>query len=429
MHYFLLAFLVLYPFCIFPAGSDPYYSAPKAIYLTVFVFLLWLSYLLLILKGTAKTTLTKVDWLLICLLLQITLSTYFSVNTELSLIGTKDRYEGLLAWIGYLSLFFFSSRYLDILKRNKVYFAVSVSSGLVGVYAILQHFLIDFLPRNSDKLTWTRSYGFFDNPNFYGTYTVIMLLFSLTAFLEEKKKPRLYLYAGTICILFVSMLYSLTRSAWLGSFVGFVILTLFVWKHKGLWLKWFLLSFALCCLFVIVNITEQSTTVQRANTIIADGNKVLTGDSHAGSSRLYIWKSSFPLLKDYYLFGSGPDTFGEVFPYDSPDELRQFFGTENIYVDKAHNEFLQMAVTMGLPALVIYCLLLGLLAIKLFRLVLSKTINFETQLYSIGLISVMFGYNVQAFFNISVITVAPFYWLFSGAAYNLVRKKNNQRYS
>ena len=183
MYKTLYLFMILYPWMIMPWGVNPYYTTPKSIYLMFFTILLWIMLLVkYILKKIKIERLRVSDWLLLTFLGLIILSTIFSVDIQLSLTGEWLRFEGLSAFISYVSLFFFSSRYIEAQDQIKIVKATLYSSSLVALYGILQHFQLDFLPRNESKIGWDRSYAFFDNPNFYGSYLELMIGLSVLVF-------------------------------------------------------------------------------------------------------------------------------------------------------------------------------------------------------------------------------------------------------
>jgi O-antigen ligase len=76
--------------------------------------------------------------------------------------------------------------------------------------------------------------------------------------------------------------------------------------------------------------------------------------------RIDIWISSLRMVQSQPLFGFGPGTYGDIYPYYRP---AYFWNTTNPF---AHNEFLQVAAECGLPALVVVLLLLWALGRKLF---------------------------------------------------------------
>ena len=100
---------------------------------------------------------------------------------------------------------------------------------------------------------------------------------------------------------------------------------------------------------------------------------------------------------DYPVLGSGPDTFGKM--------LKEHTGLEIALYSKAHNEYLQIAITLGYPFLLVYLSLIGIVLLRL----LKKA--FKTgDILAISLFCCIIGYLIQALFNISVISTAPIYW-------------------
>ena len=93
----------------------------------------------------------------------------------------------------------------------------------------------------------------------------------------------------------------------------------------------------------------------------------------------------------------------------------EFWG-EVRYPDKAHNEYLHIAVTTGIPSLLVYLTLIAQIVLKgLFRLKNCKIM--------LLLLSSVIGYMTAAFFIISVVSVAYVYWIFLG----LLAGNNNTR--
>lgn len=86
-------------------------------------------------------------------------------------------------------------------------------------------------------------------------------------------------------------------------------------------------------------------------------------------------------------------------------------GTNNRIYDE-NNDYLQIALTTGVPTLVVYLLLLSVIVMKGIKRL--KYLAQDQKLISIGMLAAIIGYLVQAFFNISVISVAPYFWLILG---------------
>ena len=113
-----------------------------------------------------------------------------------------------------------------------------------------------------------------------------------------------------------------------------------------------------------------------------------------GNGRLTIWKNSIPLVKKYWLIGCGLDNFKKAYP-----------NWGSVKFDKAHNVYLQISITNGIPALILFLTLLFIVFLKGIK---SKS-GFLIPIYM-----AFIGYSIQAFLNISVIDVAPYYFIVIG---------------
>ena len=80
-------------------------------------------------------------------------------------------------------------------------------------------------------------------------------------------------------------------------------------------------------------------------------------------------------------------------------------------VDKAHNEYIQTLLTQGVFAFFGY---LNLYLIVLIQGVRKWLENSSRNWLEVSLTLLFFAYLTQAFFNISTIQVAPFFWILSG---------------
>ncbi|MCI5208093.1 MAG: O-antigen ligase domain-containing protein, partial [Candidatus Electrothrix sp. ATG2] len=124
-----------------------------------------------------------------------------------------------------------------------------------------------------------------------------------------------------------------------------------------------------------------------------------------GEIRLNIWISSLPMLRDHLLLGTGIGSY----IFLSSVYLKQF--PENIAFDRAHNDYLEFAIEMGLPlALFFLCSLIVLLffqikkirpyaKIKLYRLRSPAIITLVSVAAIIGFILhgiVDFGWRLPA---------------------------------
>ncbi len=152
-------------------------------------------------------------------------------------------------------------------------------------------------------------------------------------------------------------------------------------------------------IFGIMNFSNKSILTSRVETIYTDTTNITNDDS--GSSRIFIWKKAIPFLLKNPLLGTGPDTYAIVLDDAEAKRRALFF--------KAHNEYLQMAITEGYPALAIYIFIVGYILKNLIE-------NRKKGIHIWILLSCIIGYLIQAFFNISFIATAVIYWALLGIA-------------
>lgn len=139
------------------------------------------------------------------------------------------------------------------------------------------------------------------------------------------------------------------------------------------------------------------------------------------SGRGYIWARTIPLLKDYILLGSGPDTFSAVFPND--DYLNAYYyGYNNIYISRPHNTYLQTAVQTGMVSLILWLIFYGIYFIRSIKLYWTLKLDSSLELIGLGIFIGTAGYMLAGFINDSSVTVAPFYWIFLGTGIAINKK-------
>jgi O-antigen ligase len=411
----LAIFLVFFPIIIFP----DYVSVVKMglltyLCLSIWIFIIWKRYRMK--ENVIEKKLYMPELFLLLFAIWAGLSALLSNHPYISLFGTYTRHEGLLALYSYFTIFFIAFRFSSIEKYTFWLIGLVSMSFISGMYGLLQKFPLSWLPLEGSG----RVESFFGNPNFYGSYLVIMLFLAilLTLTFDDRLKKMLYFLVAQL--LFINVLYCGTRSAFVGIAVGLIFFTLYLWprvphlrkRYTGL-----LLSFML--VFFVVNALDHNGVISRAFSIFESAGQVLQNNEesgHAGSYRWKLWQIALPLVGEYPIWGSGPDTIKFVFDQDA---IRTYTNIEGLYVDKVHNEYLQIAITMGIPALLFYLAFLSTVLWAVWKSLLKR--NGENQLLLAGLFAIILGFMAQAFFNISVVPVAPFFWLILGLAYRLAK--------
>lgn len=104
-----------------------------------------------------------------------------------------------------------------------------------------------------------------------------------------------------------------------------------------------------------------------------------------GDGRSEVWAASLPLVGKYFPWGSGIGSFVDVFKRDEPYAL---VGPK--YVNHAHNDLLEVAITTGLPGMLLMALMILWIARRTVTLWHGrKDTSFTAQVRRLGLVVLM----------------------------------------
>ncbi len=183
--------------------------------------------------------------------------------------------------------------------------------------------------------------------------------------------------------------------------------------RKGVRRVWLCLGILCLCTLLLVYFCPLPGTWGELHEIL-HGH---TEDSF-GSSRVYIWKNVWPLVKERPLLGGGPDTLGErglAFVKTDADGalIRRT-------IDCAHSEPLNILVNQGLPAL--------LLLAAAWLLTLIRSLRCRTTAAA-ALRSALIAYVSAACFGIGMPSNAALFWMIWGLLLAEIEKNGNQRFN
>jgi O-antigen ligase len=127
-------------------------------------------------------------------------------------------------------------------------------------------------------------------------------------------------------------------------------------KRKGqtINLRWLVGGFAVLCLGALTVIMSRAKAVQR-----------LSAPDHTEELRFQMWGPIAQMGEKYFPFGSGVGSFVETYQIDEPHRLLQL-----TYVNHAHNDWLEVFLTAGLPGLVLVAIAIfgfGRALVSIFR--------------------------------------------------------------
>lgn len=359
----------------------------------IFSFLVYLYSLI-----SNKRKLNYIDYLFFILGYLGVISTISAIDLNKSIFGEPNRYEGLLTLFGYYLVALNAKNIRsDHIKKKilNIFIILGVFQSIMGILQSLT--AVSFVKRFPSAPYM--AFGLCSNPNFYGSYIGMLLGISCILFIKKINIKNILLV-----ILFSINLY-LCGS--LGPLLAFIITFVFLSiLYRKSYKK-------LICLFIIISlslfISDKSLIYVQSNVLnnkietknyikgdIKKNYDILKSDNikSLGTGRLNVWINSIPLLKKYWLTGCGIDNFRDAYPQKG-----------YVSFDKAHNVYIQIGVTNGVIALIVYlsiCLIAFLKSIK--------NRNFLSMCFFISFVF----YSIQAFSNISVIDVAPYFYLILG---------------
>lgn len=267
-------------------------------------------------------------------------------------------------YIGSLPLAF----WLYALERNRSKYW-SVFSPLVAALAVL----LSFVAAYQLLVLQITPRSVFLDVNSHAAFLALIALPCASVYLSVVQSPgRRRLAASIAAALFVlSFAIAITggRGVMSAYGVGCVMFILITWPRVR--------AAAIAGLALIV------TTACIVGNLLASGNTVerlatLADPVHAGAPRFIIWEAAWRMLQAHPLLGTGFGTFYLFYPaYRHPDD------TSSGYM--VHNDYLQLWIEGGLPALLIIMLIGVVLCVLLLRVWRSRTLDPPAVLEAAGL--------------------------------------------
>lgn len=358
------------------------------------------------------------DVLIVLLSFFSLLSYLFAFDKNIALVGELNRNEGLLTLLSYYAFFLLSTT-LKEKDSKKILFLFLLSCFYQIILGVFQTLEITNILGYDRSNNWSTHFhmasGTHGNPNFYSTYILLGLLCFYSAFLKVKKFKVKMTYLFFTILLFLGLLIGNTLSCILTfSFIVVVTMAKKLIERRDKKIVFYFIG-GLLFLFFPIKILNVHTH-GKINWILHDGTSeiisILTGniDKNTGNGRLYVWKEALSKADKYWLLGIGIDNFsylddGEYIGVETKHGLQ--------YFDKAHNDYIQIFITEGIFVLFIYLFLVGYIL---------KNANKGNIVFI-----PTFGYLMQSFLNISVINVAPIFYVFLGFLLHKEERKDSSK--
>ena len=310
-------------------------------------------------------------------------------------------------------------------KYRKIIAVTIVITGIIQcVYAICQIYEVEGVYRMIhssnkiqfradgfyiDKTVWAT--GFATNPNFFGTYMLLCTTFALGLYIDEKSIIKAIIYGAMSIFLIIGLCISNTMSVVVGLAVVLIFALVYCMVNKK-FIKVIVYTVAIISMVIFVYKTGKTTLLKDMKVVGNQSTEIAKGNiqENYGTKRLYIWKNTMKIVPQNLVHGVGIDNFYYAF-----NGKPLVYTDGKVYYDKVHNEYLQVLITEGLCCLIAYVLMYAIIGVR------GTIYTYKNK--EIFCILPVMGYMVQAFFNISVIEVAPMFYIALGMCMSLGNKR------
>ncbi|MFC1708729.1 O-antigen ligase family protein [Candidatus Omnitrophota bacterium] len=257
-----------------------------------------------------------------------------------------------------------------------------------------------FMGGTVDIYEGMRIQGSFTHPNILAFYLVLVIAMTFYVFksgifrLTRTRRNMLRLY---LIILFILLLATKTRNAWMSCWALFLIYGLL--KEK---------KYIFFCIFMPLLLLVHPDSFGRILNLFTGTSERYGGRLNSFAWRVKLWRDCLLFMKDKFVFGYGLDSFSEY---------SYVFSTENLWVRRsfaAHNTYLEFLFGAGILGLISYIMIfinvLKLLYVKAKKTTANLSLGYALVLsYVISYMIICFADNMERY-----LVFNWYFWFFIG---------------
>jgi len=268
------------------------------------------------LRGKWRITPTPMNWPLLLLAVVLVLASVWAGRLNPSIFGLRK--------VGLMAVFFLTTALVTHpLKADRILNLFLIGAVVCALWSIVSYLL-----------GWDegRAHSFSGDYMAAGGMYMLAFILTLARFLYQPRRIR-WFWLGCAGILGLALLFTYTRSSWLGAVVALIFL--------GVFRDWRLPVVLLSAALIFLVVFPENHISQRVFT--------LTSKYHSSNvERRLMWVSGLKLIKAHPLSGYGVDNLSEVYGRVAhPQALEQ-------RPPHVHNTLMQIAINGGLPAAGLY---------------------------------------------------------------------------
>jgi len=203
-----------------------------------------------------------------------------------------------------------------------------------------------------------------DNPNNLGAFMVLAIFPMIMLSVYEKELKKRILYIIISVMVFLNIIFTFSRNALIGVFIGLCVLILiYSWK--------FILS--------IIIFSIGALFIPQISTRIKD-----IGNIEQNRSRIYLWKIASKMIKDHPILGVGNGNYSSL--YDSYVKKYPDYAYYGYTKYPVHNTYLKVLSELGILGFIPFVMVLACSIKKIFSVIKYNTNKFYKFFYT-GFIS------------------------------------------
>lgn len=323
------------------------------------------------------------------------------------ILGAWARSNGLAY---YISLFILLIVTVNMKSTNLEYSilkALSFTGFIANIYAWLQFANFDFY--NSLFPLYNKNlvvYSVFGNTNFFSAFFSFSLLANLGVLSNQNFSIIMRTFSAISLLFSLPLLIIVDLQGLVLSFFGLTLISCF-WVNSHFIRNFKSKSFSRLVYLIPFLFIGVLALFLRAQ------NRFNKQEFITLEDRFYFWQSAIEMIRNSPWFGVGPDSFGYwVGIYRSKEfyDFRSQLKTDPGYTDNAHNVLLHIAATLGIPASVLYCLIIFFVlwrALIAYRVCKDKFIVYV-------LITIFCAYLLQSIISIDHLGLSVWGWIIGG---------------
>ncbi|MBI3561011.1 MAG: O-antigen ligase family protein [Gammaproteobacteria bacterium] len=318
-------------------------------------------------------------------------------------------------------LAFLAAQYLDnnsLLNTIKFIILGATAAALLG---ILQYFF--FNPLGFMQLAAPAST--FTNKNFAALYFDLVLPLTLIYVVIQDTTKKQWLYGLFYCICLTFVICTHTRGSWLGLSAALLLAIILVTLDKPL--RDIMRSRLATALKPIIIFSLLAGLIPQLGTGVMEGDKPL---ERLGSANIRInaYFNALNLIKDKPILGTGFGDFRQAFrPYMFSwpgHEINE--ATEDLTLERLHNDLMQIFVELGLPGGILFCII-AITALRSAYRLLKNESDPSAKLMQLGILLALVASLAHAAvdFPLRKPSSAVLFWVLMGIILGLHARSNN----